>query len=384
MKTIVIASIIALFCLFPCVGCRDTASDSPGGLLSGQEETDAQILPDEGNPTVQEKPASDIPPEKPLEDDEPLLISFEGGALSARIENGRVDLFIDHDIWIERIGIEELDSDAYYEFWDGPIPVKGLGGKAVAACIAQIQSLDYLKFTSFISPSVIILMEDGTLEMVLADPYTQGENSYFDSRKIPWLKDIVSLSYEVDPHSDYGHEMTVIAADSQGQRFNVRIPGSYAHIMGTELYCLRPPINEYDTDGDYLTLVLSEDGAAVFRKYFGGYDELYEMHYGSYDIQLPEPAGAGMPAAGTLSFDLNLDWWIWEAGEGGLSDEDAAFWDAGLRLDGRYMTWIDNSWLEGSSLHMTYFDGGGLLIYRDNRAPDDYFVFYSYDWKIFE
>jgi hypothetical protein len=313
-----------------------------------------------------------------------LVISYEDGMVTVYIEEGRASVAFDHEQWDDRYGIYHSNV----EFWDyidllreGPFPITGLNGAVKDACIAQMDGFatTSVGLMGIRDAAVILLMEDGTVQMALADPGTwdMGENISYESRRIPWLRDIVALSYEADSQSEYGNDMTVYAVDSQGLRYNVRIAGGYGLIMDIELYARQPRIDEdYDNEGDIMTLMLSEDGTAVFQKawYYG--DEIYEIYRGAYEIQIAEdPNGDRLPA-GAISFDLNLDWWIAELVEGDATAEDLAFWDAGQTLDGVYLTWINHYWGE-ASIFMNFFEGKGLTIYRDHRPPDDYFTFFT-------
>jgi hypothetical protein len=347
--------------------------------------TPKETVPPAPEETVPPKPKEPTPPaaeqsETPA-DEGPLVVSYEDGMVAVHIEEGSATVTFDHELWDNRYGIYHSNV----EFWDyldllqeGPFPITGLKGKVIDACVAQMSNFFMTSLAVCPDPVVILLMEDGTVYMSLVDPGTwmMDEDITYESWRVPWLEDIVSLSYGVDSQSDYGNDMTVYAVDSRGLRYNVRIPASYSLIMDKELYAALPPIDEFaDDTGDYMTLTFSGDGTAVFQKFFS-HDELYEIYTGTYEVQLVEEPDWGYHA-GAVSFDLDLNWWIWEWAGGEVSAEDEAFWDAGQSLDGVYSSWIIMEYGEEARVYLTFSDGKGLVIYKDRRPPDDFFEFYS-------
>ena len=343
---------------------------------SGVKETDSPAPKEPVPPAPEQK-------ETPTNEG-PLVISYEDGMVTVYIEDGRASVAFDHNKWDDRYGMYHSNV----EFWDyidllreGPFPITGLNGAVKDARVVQMGGFwtTSVGLAGASDPAVILLMEDGTVQMALTDPGTwdMGENISYESRRIPWLQDIVTLSYEVDPQSDYGDEMTVFAVDSRGLRYNVRIPIGYSFIMGKELYAQQPRFYEdYDNAGNIMTLTLSEDGTAVFKKSWDYGVETYEIYYGTYEVQLVEDPGGDRPPAGAISFDLSLDWWIHEFGDGEISDEDLAFWDEGQSLDGVYVSWIGHYWGE-DGVYLTFMEGKGLTIYKDHRPPDDHLEFWS-------
>ena len=356
-------SLALCLCLILCAGC---------GKQAGPAETDAAAVGPNGK--------GDDPVQAALE---PEMITYGGGLVSVSIKDGSVGIFFDYGLWDDLYGIyysnpEFRDNIDWLQ--EGPFPVVGLDGRAVDACIAQIDGFPRSDFGDFIVPAVFLLMEDGSLQMTLANPNTweyMGDEVSYESRRLPWLHDIVSLAYDVDSQSEYGEFMTVYAEDGRGQRYNLRIPGGYSFIMDKELYCPMPYIDEWAmNEGDYMTIALFGDGTAVHRK-FWAHDELCEDYQGAYEVQLAENPDGDHPPAGAISFGLDLSWWIYEAGEGELSAEDAAFWDAGQTLGGVYLSYIIHDIHNEPAMYMTFLEGKGLVIYRDNRTPDEYLTFFS-------
>ena len=333
-------------------------------------------------------PQETVPPapqeSKTSVDEEPLVISYKDGMVTVYIEEGRASVAFDYEQWDDRYGIyhSNVEFGDYIDLLrEGPFPITGLNGAVKDACIVQMDGFwsTSVGLMGIPDPAVILLMEDGTVQMALVDPGTwdMEENISYESRQIPRLRDIVSLSYEVDLRSDYNNDMTVYAVDSRGLSYNVSIAGGFGLIMDKELYARQPRIDEdFDNEGDIMTLILSEDGTAVFQKSWFYGDQTYEIYQGTYEIQLAEDPGGDRLPAGAISFDLALSWWIWEGGEGEVSAEDSAFWDAGQRLDGVYLSWINHDWGEDWIL-LSYFEGNGLTIYKDRRPPDEYFQFYT-------
>ena len=313
---------------------------------------------------------------------EPEMITYEEGLVSVAIMDGSAEISFDYELWDDRYGIyysnpEFQDNVDWLQ--EGPFPVVWLNGMVTDACIAQVDGFPRSDLGDFIVPAVFFLMEDGSLQMTLANPNTweyMGSKVSYDTWRLPWLQDVVSLEYGIDSQSEFGEFMTVYAVDDRGQRYNLRIPGGYSFIMDKQLYCPMPYVDEWAmNEGDYMTITLSGDGTAVHQK-FWAHDELYEDYQGTYEVQIAENPDGDSPPTGAISFDLDLSWWIYEAGEGELSVEDAAFWDAGLTLEGVYLSYILHDYYNEPYLQMTFFEGEGLVIYRD-RTPDEYLAFFS-------
>jgi len=353
-KTISFILVICVICL---TGCQ------PARIPNTREPT----FPEERDPTPEHSDPTPV---------DPSLVTFEDGLVSVEIKDGRPEISFNHALWDMRYSIyDSIDTDFYTPelLQPGPFPVSGLPGAVKGACIGMVAAFDRYGYDNFIIPTVVFLMEDGALNMTLADPFTQGADTIFYSLRIPWLKDIVSLSYE----NDSVGEKTIYATDDGGLRYDLRIPYGYGAILSQALYCEQPGDEFSDYTNDYLTLTLSEDGTVIFEKYWGWSNELYETYYGTYALQLAENSVGGQPQAGDISFDLQLGWWIWEWTEDTASD--SAAWEEGQQLDGVYSSKIGINWDE-TTLSLEYREGNGLMLYYDHRPTDALLVFSTF-WE---
>ncbi|MDR0468517.1 MAG: hypothetical protein LBH09_00910 [Peptococcaceae bacterium] len=380
---------ILLLCLLLLSSCG-TQAQQGGADPPVAAPTQDTPKPDDSDTTARPKrdrPAAPGSPVDPLAAGSPQRIEYEDGLISLTIKDGKAELSFDDDLWEERYGLYGIASPEFYSddlILPGPFPVIFYDGEMPAvrdACIAQIAALDLLQTTTTIIPSVVLLLEDGSVCMTLADPYTQGDDTEFYCWRLPWLEDIVSLSSRADSDGN----MTVYAADSRRMQYDIRIPAEFTYLFDRTLYCEIPLFDEYDDGGDYMTFEFTEDKRVTFEKYFS-HGELYEEYYGTYDIQLAENPRRGSAPTGAITFDLSLGWWIWELDPEENTEEDVAFWEMGMKLDGVYAArrQIAQSWYTQGvpMLSLSYIGGNGLLIYRDDRAPDREFHLYTfYDYS---
>jgi len=273
-----------------------------------------------------EKPSGDIGDIKVRWDEEELVM--------IRIINGEPELTFAFDRWAE---LHDLFNyiEKNYPYVEVPVygnPIIGPSGRLTNvkdACVGKIEALDSAKHDGFIIPSVILLMEDGTIEWVLADPFVGMQFSY---GKLPWLNNIVSLSYEQE--SDGRGDMTIYATDADGLRYDVRIPCGLYDIFEDDWYC------ELSAGENYgIFLSFEENGGVTLMK---GWlqSEAAAIYNGTYTVSLSE----NVPEAerpGMISFDLSLD----------FSD-----YDFPEKIQGMY--YISASW--GISMEL-YLSGGDTL-----------------------
>ena len=136
-----------------------------------------------------------------------------------RIEDGKATLSFNLDRWDSLYGIRKYGEENYpgAELMTGPSQVQHLSGKVKDACIGKVAGLE--QGGELAIPAAVLLMEDGRLEWLLADPF---DAEHYSQGVLPWLEGIVSLSYESD-REGFGN-MSIYAADADGARCDVRIP----------------------------------------------------------------------------------------------------------------------------------------------------------------
>ena len=348
-------------------------------------ETDTAPPPPTATDTDTQPPTETAPPTT----DGTKEIVYEDGLIVLTIKDGKAEITFDDDLWEKRYGLYGIEDPEYYSddlILPGPFPIEDYEGAISDACIVPITSL---KMTSTLSattiPTAVLLMQDGGICLVCASPYTEGPNTEFYCRRLPWLKDIASISADTDKNGD----ATVYATDAQGIRYDVRIPAELSYILNVydedtyynnefsrTLYCTMT--NEYAC----LQLTLFDNGQVLYRicDYNG---QIFDGYSGKYEVQLAEDPGRGKPPAGAISFDLHLTYTISEYDPEDLTDEDIAYIESYDNLDGIYMTQrhMDQIYIEGGKpvLVLEYISGKGLVLRRDSSVPDEEFQFYDYN-----
>jgi len=262
----------------------------------------------------------------------------EEGLVFVYIENGAAEVRLDIDRWealFDITGSLEPEQSYISDFLnDGPFPVAGVSDRIKDACVGYVQALDIYDYTVYSTPAVVLLMENGTVEYFMADPFiSDGPGEYYSYGKMPWLEDIVKLTYEAETDG-YGN-MTIYAWDSEGFKYNISLVGHLVNIFhegGIWEFFLT---DEWG-DGLQCGMNLSEDGnvwVTVSRNFAGDADYLLEQTYeGRYEVFLAE---SGDRVSGTIDFDLGLTWWIAEIGDS-PDPADISYWDERQRLVGTY------------------------------------------------
>ena len=263
------------------------------------------------------------------------------GLVELRIENGAAKLSFDLDKWEKLYHIKAYAANAEEYFGvtlkNGPFPITGLSGRVKDACIGRVAALDpYAEGITM--PAVLLLMEDGSLEWLHADPLGWfGSNPSapgFESfGRLPWLKDIVSLSYE----KDSAGEMTIIAKDKGGLRCDVRTFCCLVTVFDYEWVYEIGPAGE---DTECIFLELKEDGGISVRKGLLRLGDAYVFYTGKYTVS---PAG-DKPV---LSMEL-WDEWELDMSNPDFSSPPLLSGKYFFKSDGVYFT-LDLS--EGDPLH---------------------------------
>ena len=237
---------------------------------------------------------------------EEIIRQDEEGLVTVRIADGGTEITLDLELWDMLYNIYDVNA----EFYDpslrrgGPFPIKCVGDNIKDACIGKVAALDYYGY-EFITPAVILLMEDGTLEYTLAYPYPNEADWVYQSQgKLPWLKDIVSLAYKKE--NEGKGEMTIFATDRDGLIYDVR---NVCHMTGIfEDEWLFQQSGDSFPYWRYCTLRFSEsNNEMLFTTGLnsGGNVWDYGEYTGSYEITLAEnDIGGRRP--GLFSFFLSV------------------------------------------------------------------------------
>ncbi|NLK88588.1 MAG: hypothetical protein GX276_00380 [Clostridiaceae bacterium] len=245
------------------------------------------------------------------------LFTDENGMVTVRISNGEIGLAFNPKKWPDRpekLGwkiITTPEGNQQTRFF----PVKGFSGTVKAVCIGQMPGFaaSYAEAWGIAVPIAVFLMEDGSLEWLWADPSwymggpSEGEDEAIHSMgKIPWLENIVSLSYE-STRDGSSEEKSIFAQDSAGVRYDLKHPCNFQSVFYGVWRC------NLRTEDNYSAYLYFEnhDEVKLEKGWLGTKTEIY---VGKYQLYLAEDGLQGA-RAGNIGFDLTLDWSIQE-GEG--------------------------------------------------------------------
>ncbi|MCL2815914.1 MAG: hypothetical protein FWD23_15065 [Oscillospiraceae bacterium] len=263
--------------------------------------------------------------------------------VEVRIENGAASLVFDLDKW-----------EGVYQ--SGPFNITGLSGRVKDACVGKVAELDpYAE--EYIMPAVLLLMEDGSLEWLQANPFVP--EWLYSFGKLPWLKDIVSLSYE--PHGENTEELTIIAADKSGLRYDVRTFCWLVNIFEDEWIYENGPVTGLYDDIDAVYLGLGENGDVSLRRGLLYNGDAYAFYAGKYTVSF-----TGSNPAGIRSCVLELK--LWNELDLDMSNPD---FSSPPELTGKYFFEADGVYL---TLHLT--EGDPLSYSIDDGSPTEQYPFY--------
>lgn len=307
------------------------------------------------------------------------------GLVSIEIKNGEALLTYHLDRWNEKYGIYNQDFGAYDKSWmkEGPFPVQTHSGTVVDACIGQIEEFGNIGWGEVLCPTVILLMDNGSLEQFIADPFI-GEDTdlLYTFRKLNWIDEVDILTYEKE--KDGIGENTIYATDKKGLRYDLRFPIRYDFL--TQWSWITPIYGSEEDSNEnfYGYLTLMEDGNA---KWMTGWkdSDAAEVYEGTYEISFAEQA-KDSEKPGILNLNLDLVW--------NLFGEEDSEYAAGLQenLTGSYFIDTDSS----GYLHL-YPSSGDLLFGREpeegqpfvfdilweNYEPTDHTILGEFDTSLF-
>lgn len=287
---------------------------------------------------------------KALERQKGVIQDPEGWIL-VRLEEGQAFLAFDPDNWPDESGIDKNLSEPVFG------RVDGLKGKPVSACAGRMfglnESLDDEGYPMM--PVVVFLMEDGSLEWLLADPSwhqslsERGPNDLVFSRGlIPWVQDVVKLSLE-ETGEGVGGMQTIYAKDSAGLRYDLSLPLNFQPLT----YATWTLMPEEDDPEGWAYLGFNEAGEATLMT--GSEYEALDTHRGTYRLYLAADGAQGK-SAGTLELDLLL-----------AEDTPVVRSAARPKVQGSFFAgidWQNDLWL--------YPAEGDPLYVKDGRSPEAY------------
>ena len=238
--------------------------------------------------------------------EEILEIEDKDKLIKIRIDDGRPAILFNRQKWNEIYDMDNLASQYNgidFIVDENQMIIATEGDKVVDGVILGIDRLDEFKAFGFTNPSVFFLMEDGTVEWLVAPPrlvYTGDEirdDFYGASLKVPWLKDIESFAIDVE--SEGFGDMTVFAKDKAGLHYDLRIPCSFTYNIDYTWQCVLD-----ENENSLGILDFDEEGNFSFE--IGSTYEIAERYSGTYEISLDDESSKGF-RAGMIRVDLDLD-----------------------------------------------------------------------------
>lgn len=233
----------------------------------------------------------------------------EEGLVTVTIKDGVAEIEFDLDRWDELYGLAGyIDYYGYYfddediELKKGPFPVMSYYDEkgVVDACLGKLPS-PYGYEEEYPVPTVVFLLEDGSLEHSKADLAAANAWENFYTNQLYWLSDITSLAY-ADGEAIY-------ATDKDGLRYNIMTSNLLQSVVLSGTWGRwSAPLLENSPDGNeyYGYLMFGEEGTAMFE--IGVKERLACAGYaGNYGFVLAENDESGYPA-GSFIFDLELEW----------------------------------------------------------------------------
>ena len=336
----------------------DTSQSAEIGTTA--ENTSEQI---ENTTTAQTEP-----------DDGSKLIRDEEGLVTITVKDGRAEIEYDLEKWGAIYDMAEyLDYYAYLfdylfdegvmaELNGGPFPVDTYQGTIADACIGKIPMLSYDE--EYFIPSVILLMEDGSLEYSPANlAMDNAFEQHYLNYPLYFLEDIVSLEYANGRNGE-----TIYAIDKNGVKYDTAISDLMQNIVLSGIWeGWSAPLLENPPDGlDYYGHISFEDETGVRFDISIGERQPFASYKGNYRLVLAEDDESGY-LAGSLIFNLTLDS---NEGLNVLPDE----------LICSYLSELPNP---PESLRLWRNDGD-YLFSLDGQYEEDYLFEITYDYEPIE
>jgi hypothetical protein len=294
------------------------------------------------------------------------------GLFRVIIKDGNAELEYNMDKWVKLPGYD--DYMGYFDIPEingGPFSILTSDQRKFIDACAGILSPE--KAGSFYNgegmyPSLIFLMEDGTLEYTIPDLVHSNmcadmEINEYTLGPICWLKNISSISYE----SDGNGGMTVYAKDLSGVRYDVRVPMDLSNILWNVW------VYSFDENYPYNSYIeLAPDGTATLM--IGPSDREGVVYYkGTYEITPVENTRKDN-RMGTVTLNYYYDR-IWD-GEEGLERAEI--------IGKYYINYVDDGVMD-PHIELQFIDGSPLEFDYDYKPVEYYTLWQLYtDYEYYD
>ncbi len=274
-KRILAMFIILLLCLsLMACGKKETGGEDIGE----PENTDKDLVEDDG------------------------IRKDEEGLVEVHFTEDTATVYFDSSLWLELFQPSEWGFNDF--LGERGVEIIGLEKKIVDVKIVRLEEYDRMRIVEDIIPTIFLLMEDGTVDIVIADlymvDYYQLEDLYIHD-KLPLVKDLVSLSLE---ENQYG-ERVLYGIDSRDRKYDLNLVGDFIDVCDGMDAWISPTYipDPYDKDDYLMVLGFSEDGQLAYQRGFPDEGDPFK-YIGTYELNIQVD---GPKPLGSLSIDLKAD-----------------------------------------------------------------------------
>lgn len=282
---------------------------------------------------------------------DPIVRTDALGLVTVTITGGEAVVTYHPERW-EDFADETLvyETAEVYAPSDAPFPVNTINGKIKDVIVEQIEAFSFNHMSDFVLPSLVLLIEDGSVELAMPSPFLlyPGYDEIDSYLVLPIPETVVALSAE--PIGEGVGGTTVIAETESGLHYDLRHVYRY-RALDDGVWASH---NLGEGSEHKAWLWFGEDGrASLIKRHL--YDEDWSAVYaGTYMMHLDEEMSRGL-MPGMLSLELAL-----VDAEGGALDEALP-----ERIEGSYFLdyygaqgWLDLYLSDGDALH----DIGGVPV----------------------
>lgn len=289
-------------------------------ILSSLALLAAALLALSGCTPVTPQPPDPPNPPGPAPGGEPIVREAPDGRLTLTIEEGEASLYFypEHpgwDVLHEFIkDVMELEDYDPATMPPGPFVIENLPAPVIDGGITYSPKLDWFAWGDYVFPSIFLLLEDGTVHWLLAQPYPapgpyDSPIEYEAYYQVLFLPPITALSYE--PSGEGIGEPKIFGQDAAGLKYDLEYVFAMHSLWNYPWIIDRQPAdfdnfegytNDYESHG-HLSF-FEGGGARLVRPLGDGYSAV--GYVGSYNISLAvnDPSGQ---RPGILTLDLELE-----------------------------------------------------------------------------
>ncbi len=157
------------------------------------------------------------------ENADPIVRTDQLGLVTVTITDGDAVVTFDPDRW-EEFSDETLvyETAEVYLPSAEPFPVNTINGKIKDVVVEQVEAFSFNFMSDFVLPSLMFLMEDGSVELAAPNPFRlyPGYDEIDSDRVLPVPESVVALSFESIAEGIGGK--TIVAEAESGLHYDLR------------------------------------------------------------------------------------------------------------------------------------------------------------------